>query len=93
VLRDQGDLAGALQAFRADLAIAERLAADDPSQAGWQRDMIVSYAKLGGMDPGAGWWAKALAVAEEMAAKEILTPRDAWMLEDLKSRAAKDAER
>ena len=91
VLRDQGDLAGALQAYRARHAIAERLAADDPSHAGWQRDVIVSYAKLGGMDPGAGWWAKALAVAEEMVAKGILAPTDAWMLDDLRKKAAEDA--
>ena len=92
VLRDQGDLAGARAAYRAGLAIREKLAADDPSHAGWQRDLIVSYAKLGGMEPGVGWWAKALAVADAMAAKGTLAPVDAWMLEDLKRRAAEDTE-
>ena len=90
VLRDQGDLAGALQAFRDSLAIAERLAADDPSHAGWQRDMIASYAKLGTVEPGVGWWAKAVAVAEEMVSKGILAPRDAWIPNYLRKKAAAD---
>jgi hypothetical protein len=77
---------------RANLAIREKLAADDPSHAGWQRDLIVSYAKLGGAEPGAGWWAKALEVAEAMAAKGTLAPRDAWMVKDLRRRAAKDGQ-
>ncbi len=90
VLRDQGDLAGALQAFRDSLAIRERLAADDPSHAGWQRDMIASYAKLGTVEPGVGWWAKAVAVAEEMVSKGILAPRDAWIPNYLRKKAAAD---
>jgi hypothetical protein len=43
----QDDLAGALTSYRASLTIAERLAASDPSQAGWQRDLCVSHSKLG----------------------------------------------
>ena len=42
----QGNLAEALKAYRDGLAIAERLAAADPSNAGWQRDLSVSHAKL-----------------------------------------------
>jgi hypothetical protein len=38
----QGDLASALKSYEADLAIAERLAKSDPSNAGWQRDLSVS---------------------------------------------------
>jgi hypothetical protein len=41
VLRDQGDLTGALEAYRASLAIRQRLAAQDPANAGWQRDLSV----------------------------------------------------
>lgn len=43
----QGDLAGALESYRADLAIAEKLAAQDASNAGWQYDLAVSHAKQG----------------------------------------------
>jgi hypothetical protein len=46
----QGRLDDALSAYRADLAIAERLAASDPSNAGWQRDLFTSYAKLGSIE-------------------------------------------
>jgi hypothetical protein len=42
----QGDLAGALSAYEESKAIAERLAASDPSNAGWQRDLVVSLWKL-----------------------------------------------
>ena len=37
----------ALQSFRASLAIAERLAKADAGNAGWQRDLSVSYEKVG----------------------------------------------
>ena len=43
----QGDLSAALSAYRASLAIRERLAAADPGNAGWQRDLSVSHGKLG----------------------------------------------
>jgi hypothetical protein len=88
----QGDLAGAMLSYQASLAIAERLAGDDPGNAGWQRDLIVGYAKLGGMQPGAGWWAKGLAVVEKLTAEGRLAPRDAWMVEDIREKAAADSE-
>ena len=43
----QGNLAGALRAYRASLAITERLAATDPRKAEWQRDLSVSHSKVG----------------------------------------------
>jgi hypothetical protein len=46
VAQPQGDLAGALKSYEADLAIAERLAKSDLGNAGWQRDLSVSYSKL-----------------------------------------------
>jgi hypothetical protein len=55
----QGDLAGALKSYRDSLAIAERLAKSDPGNAGWQRDLSVSYAKLGSTFRLAGEKAKA----------------------------------
>ena len=69
----------------------EQLAALDPGNAGWQRDLIVSYAKLAGMQPGAGWWAKGLAVAEKLASERRLAPVDMWMVEDLREKAAAEA--
>jgi tetratricopeptide (TPR) repeat protein len=47
VLSAQGNLQGALGSYKADLAIAERLAAADPGNAGWQRDLSVSHNKIG----------------------------------------------
>ncbi|WP_295446000.1 AAA family ATPase [uncultured Thiodictyon sp.] len=43
----QGDLAGALTAYEVGVAITERLARQDPANAGWQRDLAVSHAKIG----------------------------------------------
>ena len=43
----QGEGGAALAAYRAGLAIAERLAAADPGNAGWQRDLSVSHERIG----------------------------------------------
>ncbi len=43
----QGNLPEALKTFRDGLAIADRLAKSDPGNAGWQRDLSVSYNKVG----------------------------------------------
>ena len=42
----QGDLPGALKSYRDDLAIAERLAKADPSNAGWQFDVVTCNWRL-----------------------------------------------
>ena len=47
VLKDQGTLPEALNAYRDSLAIAERLAKADPGNAGWQADLAASHGKLG----------------------------------------------
>ena len=41
------NLAGALAAYREDLAISQRLAAADPANAGWQRDLSYSHTIIG----------------------------------------------
>jgi tetratricopeptide (TPR) repeat protein len=46
ILRAQGDLEGALKAYRAGMEIRERLARADPDNAGWLRDLVVSHTKL-----------------------------------------------
>ena len=43
----QGNLPEALKSFRDALAIRDRLAKADPGNAGWQRDLSVSYNKIG----------------------------------------------
>ena len=43
----RGNLPDALKSYRDGLAIADRLAQADPGNAGWQRDLSVSYAKIG----------------------------------------------
>ncbi len=45
--RAQGDLAAALTNYQASLAIRERLAQADPGNAGWQRDLAVSFGRVG----------------------------------------------
>ena len=46
VFQAQGDGPGALAAFREALGIGKRLVAQDPANAGWQRDLAVSSCKL-----------------------------------------------
>jgi tetratricopeptide (TPR) repeat protein len=65
VLRDQGDLDGALNAFRESLAVRKRLAAADPSHAGWQRDLSVSLTKLAEIHEKQSEPALALPLAEQ----------------------------
>ena len=47
VLLAQGDLSGALEAYRADLAISARLATKNPSNAEWQHDLSVTDDRVG----------------------------------------------
>ena len=47
MLRAQGNLPAALDAFKASLAIAERLAKTDPGNAGWQHDVALSLQRVG----------------------------------------------
>jgi hypothetical protein len=42
----QGDLAGALNSYRAGFAIRERLAQSDPTNSIWQHDLSFSYGRL-----------------------------------------------
>ena len=56
VLVAQGDVAGALAAYRASLAIGETLAARDPANTEWQRDLSVSHDKIGDVLRGARRW-------------------------------------
>jgi tetratricopeptide (TPR) repeat protein len=77
VRRALGDLAGALESYEADLAIAERLAAADPGNSEWQRDLSVSHDKIGNVRVAQGNLAGAfesyeasLAIRERLAAAD-----------------------
>ena len=50
----QGDTAGALKSFQAALAIRERLAASDPRNTQWQRDLSRSFGRIGDVQSAQG---------------------------------------
>jgi hypothetical protein len=82
----QGDLSAALKSYSDSLAIAERLAAADPGNAGWQRDLIVSYKKIADCSPPEerrDHLSRALEIAQALRASGRLAPADEWMLDDL----------
>lgn len=93
VLRDQGDLAGALAAYREALAVRQRLAAADPSNAGWQRDLMVSCCKMATMAEQSGsgeaaqWWRKAYEMLSAMKQRGIMLPTDEKFLARLRVKA------
>src|SRR5215472_6894926 len=60
--------AGALAAYEESLAIMRKLAASDPDNAVWQRDVSVSLEKVGDLGLAAGDRAGALAAYEESLA-------------------------
>jgi tetratricopeptide (TPR) repeat protein len=59
VLVAQGNLPEALKSFQGSLSIRDRLAKADPNNAGWQRDLSVSYSKVGNVYRRQGDTAKA----------------------------------
>ena len=50
----QGILPAALIAYQASLTIGDRLAKADPGNTGWQRDLSVSYDKIGDVQVAQG---------------------------------------
>jgi len=77
VLVAQGDAAGALKAYRDSLAIAQRLAAADPTNAAWQRDLSVSHEKVGDVLVAQGDAAGALkAYRDSLAIRQRLAAAD-----------------
>jgi len=90
-------LSEALESYRASLAIGERLAKQDPGNAVWQRDLVVSYYKLAdlaekqGAKPAAlDNYRKAQAIVSAMSDRGILAPSDTWMIEDLEKRVKRN---
>ena len=88
VLVAQGEGGAALAAYGSGMAIAERLAAADPGNAEWQRDLIVSCVKLAEAEPATARvpLGRALAVARALSEAGRLAPRDVWILEELERR-------
>ena len=64
VLSAQGDLAGALTAYRESLRVRERLASSDPSNATWQRDLSYSFTQQATCHEQQGSRSEALHYAE-----------------------------
>jgi N-acetylglucosamine kinase-like BadF-type ATPase len=82
----------ALRAYDDTRVIRERLAAADPANAQWQRDVIVTAVKIaetairsGDATRGAAMYRKALSVCEQLKTSGRLNPSDDWMLEELKT--------
>ncbi len=74
VAQARGDLAAAERAFTQTLAISERLAALDPTNTGWQRELAVAHSRVGDVAQARGDLAaaeraftKALAISERLA--------------------------
>jgi hypothetical protein len=72
-----GDLNGALAAYRAGMAIRERLAAADRDNADWQRDLSVSHNKIGDvlqrqgdLNGALAAYRAGMAIAERLAAAD-----------------------
>src|SRR5262245_60211812 len=65
ILRDQGNLQGAFQAYQNGHAITQKLVATDPSNTTWQRDLSVSFSKVGNVFGEQGQQAEALKAYQE----------------------------
>ena len=93
----RGDLAGAVAAYEAALAVAEKLAAQDPTNSGSQRGLSVSFDRIGDMQIARGdleavearqRFEAALNVAMDLHGSGRLAPRDVWMVAHLEARLA-----
>jgi tetratricopeptide (TPR) repeat protein len=78
ILVQRGDLPGARESYEAGLVIAERLAKSDPGNAGWQRDLSVSFTKVGDVRVAQGDWPGAqesyeagLAILDRLAKSDL----------------------
>ena len=83
----QGDLPNALAAYKAALAIRERLATADPGNVKWQRDLSTAHSNIGNVLLAQGNLSNALAaykgslvIAERLATAD---PGDAGLQDDL----------
>ena len=77
ILVQRNDLSGALRSFRNGLAVMDELAKSDPGNVGWQRDLAVSFERIGTAQimqndpPGAlASFRDGLAIVEKLAGSE-----------------------
>jgi tetratricopeptide (TPR) repeat protein len=77
IRKAQGNLPGALESFRASVAIKEKLAQKEPENVGWQRDLTIGENKVGdallakGDLPGAlGSYRASLAIMKKLGQKD-----------------------
>ena len=90
----QGQLAEAARAYGDGLAIAKQLAADDPTNTQWQRDLSISYNKLGDVAErqsktaeSVAYWKLALTVLSGIQARGLhLSPQDRQWLQRLREK-------
>ncbi|MEM7212891.1 MAG: hypothetical protein AAF479_13535 [Pseudomonadota bacterium] len=83
----QGNLRGALASYTGSLEIAERLAEDDPGNAGWQRDFWVSMWRLRAFEGSSITWSDIVTKMEVMQARGTLLPTDFKYLEYAQTKA------
>jgi tetratricopeptide (TPR) repeat protein len=77
IKQQRGDLSRALKSYSDGLAIAERFAQSGPSNAGWQRDLSVSYEKIGDVQQAQGDLAGALkSYQDSLAIRDRLAKSD-----------------
>ncbi len=77
VLVAQSNLGEALDSYRNDLAVRERLAKADPTNPGWQRDLSMSYNKIGDVLLAQGNLTDALkSYRDDLAVREQLAKAD-----------------
>lgn len=77
VHKARGDLDAALAAYQETLAIFQRLTAQDPTHASWQRELAVAHSKVGGIHEARGELDAALtAFQEDLAICRRLTAQD-----------------
>ena len=81
VLVSQGDLPGALKSYRDSLAIQERLAKADPSNAEWQFDVVATNWRLASAgDDALRRWTLIVATLRELtAASKLTVEQSKWL--------------
>jgi tetratricopeptide (TPR) repeat protein len=71
----QRDLTNALRCYKKSLEIRETLAAQDPDNSQWQRDLSINYEKIGDVQrrdssTALGFYKKSLEIREKLAARD-----------------------
>jgi tetratricopeptide (TPR) repeat protein len=80
----EGDRPGALDAYQKGLEIGKTLAARDPANAGWQRDLIISNVKLAEMkDDSVSRYSEALRIANALQSSTRHAPVNSPMVDEL----------